>query len=78
MPTGFSIAIIDPRIGQYIEYRQLICSDKKKLVWTRCNYNELCHLVKGIRVCDKGANCVHFVHRIQIPKGNKITYGNLL
>ena len=78
MPMGFSNTIIDPKNGQSLEYRQLICLEKRRHVWTKYSANTFSFLAQGIGFRVKVTYCINFIRCTQVPKGNKIAYGIFL
>ena len=66
--------IIDPAIGQALEYRHLICCPNGNTS-VKALANDLGCLAQGVGTrMPTGTNTVFFVEKFAIPHGRKVTY----
>ena len=75
----FAGAIIDEVTGESMEYRDLIKSEKHRVVWERSLANEIGRLCTGIRDI-KGTETMTFIPKSEIPKDRlkDVTYGRIV
>jgi hypothetical protein len=63
-------AVICPETGKSLKHQELITKLKYKIKWMRSTANEINRLYK--------TNKIRFIHRSNIPKGRKVTYGSFV
>jgi hypothetical protein len=71
-------AVLDPNTGKYLEYNQLIKHPKLKDAWNLSSANEFGRLMQGVGGCIKGTNAITIIHKNEVPKGKKATYGRFV
>jgi hypothetical protein len=77
-PTeNFACAILDEETGQSLEFRHLIKMDKYRNVWMKSFANELGRLAQGIRDIS-GTDTIDFIPLSKVPKGEAITYAQIV
>ena len=82
LPGHFAMAVYDEAIGKMIDYKQLINhSDKQtREWWEKSPVNEFGKLLKGGgknedgTQREKGSDTFHFIRRMYVPIGKKLTY----
>jgi hypothetical protein len=63
-------AVICPETGKSLKHQELIAKLKYKIKWMRSTANEINRLYN--------TNTIRFIHRSDIPKGRKVTYGSFV
>jgi hypothetical protein len=63
-------AVICPETGKSLKHQELITKLKYKIKWMRSTVNEINRLYN--------TNTIRFIHRSNIPKGHKVTYGSFV
>jgi hypothetical protein len=63
-------AVICPETGKSLKHRELITQLRYKIKWMRSTANEINRLYN--------TNTIRFIHRSNIPKGRKVTYGSFV
>ena len=78
-PTEWIQLVHNTETGEYLNYRQLMCSPKHKETWSKSAVNEFGRLAQGLkdgRV--KGTNTIKFIRKNKIPQDRRkdATYGS--
>jgi hypothetical protein len=60
-------AVICPETGKSLKHRELITKLRYKIKWMQSTANEINRLYNK--------NTIIYIHRSNIPKGRKVTYG---
>ena len=76
------MSVYDEATGKMIDYKQLINHSDKQTQewWQKLSANEFGRLLKGVGRNEDGSQRVtgsdtfHFVRRMQVPVGKKVTY----
>jgi hypothetical protein len=63
-------AVICPETGKSLKHQELITKLRYKIKWMRSTANEINRLYN--------TNIIRFIHRSNIPKGRKVTYGSFV
>jgi hypothetical protein len=63
-------AVIYPETGKSPKHQELITKLRYKIKWTRYTTNEINRIYN--------TNTIRFIHRSNIPKGRKVTYGSFV
>jgi hypothetical protein len=63
-------AVICPETGKSLKHQELITKLRYKIKWMRSTSNEINRLYN--------TNTIRFIHRSNIPKGRKVTYGSFV
>jgi hypothetical protein len=63
-------AVKCPYIGKSLKHQEPITMLRYKIKWMRSTANEIHRLYK--------TNTVRFIHKYDVPKGHKVTYGSFL
>jgi hypothetical protein len=63
-------AVICPETGKSLKHQELITKLRYKIKWMRSTANEINRLYK--------TNIIRLIHRSNIPKGRKVTYGSFV
>jgi hypothetical protein len=63
-------AVICPETGKSLKHQELITKLRYKIKWMRSTANEINRLYN--------TNKIRFIHRSNIPKGRKVTYGSFV
>jgi hypothetical protein len=63
-------AVICPETGKSLKHQELITKLRYKIKWMRSTANEINRLYN--------TNTIRFIHRSNIPKGRKVTYGSFV
>jgi hypothetical protein len=63
-------AVICPEAGKSLKHQELITKLRYKIKWMRSTENEINRLYNN--------NTIRFIHRSNIPKGRKVTYGSFV
>jgi hypothetical protein len=59
--------VLDPEMGQLLEYRQLLCHPKFKEAWNILAANEFGRLAQGIKGRVKATDTIKFIRKSDIP-----------
>ena len=70
-------AVINDTMGNVLEYRHLIKSDKYGKVWEHSFANKLGQLFQGIRNIPGTYTC-SFIRKAQVPKHKRATYSRIV
>eukprot|EP00957_Ditylum_brightwellii_P197889 15075220-Ditylum_brightwellii.AAC.1 len=77
-PTGmFAGAIIDPKTGRKLQYKDLIQKEKYQDAWIKAFTKELDQLAQG-KCGYNGTNTIFFIKKEDMPKGRTATYGSIV
>jgi hypothetical protein len=63
-------AVICPETGKSLKYQELITKLRYKIKWMRSTANEINRVYN--------TNTIRFIHRSNIPKGLKVTFGSFV
>jgi hypothetical protein len=63
-------AVICPETGKSLKHQELITKSRYKIKWIRSTANEINRLYN--------TNTTRFIHRSDIPKGRKVTFGSFV
>jgi hypothetical protein len=63
-------AVICPETGKSLKHQELITKLRYKIKWMRSTANEINRLYN--------TNTIRFIHRSNITKGRKVTYGSFV
>jgi hypothetical protein len=63
-------ALICPDTGKFLKHQELITMFRYKIKWIRSTANEIRRLFK--------TNAIRFIHKYDVPKGRKVTYGSFV
>jgi hypothetical protein len=63
-------AVVCPETGKSLKHQELITKLRYKIEWMRSTANEINRLFN--------TNTIRFIHRSDIPKGRKVTYGSFV
>jgi hypothetical protein len=63
-------AVICPETGKSLKHQELKTKLRYKIKWMQSTANEINRIYK--------TNTIRFIHRSNIPKGQKMTYGSFV
>jgi hypothetical protein len=60
--------ICDGKMGEYLNYQQLICDQKHTLIWSKSAANKFGQHAQGVGGRVKPTNTIFFIQKDQVPK----------
>jgi hypothetical protein len=72
--------IRDNKMGEYLNYQQLIWNPKHKEIWNKLAANEFGRLAQGVGGRVKATNTIFFIRKDQVPKDRMkdVTYSSFI
>ena len=67
-------AILNPVIGNMVEYRHLIADPSTREVWEKSPANEFGRIMKGFKGGIPGTETMQFIQKHEVPYDKKVTY----